>query len=337
MRTAIFGAGSLGTVLGAYIANSGHYIDLISRNVAHINALKANGARITGSVEMTVPVNAVLTDDMVGTYDLIFYMAKQTANEVALKQIMPHLGSHGIICTMQNGLPEPELEEIVGKGRVMGCPVGWAAVMTEPGVSMLTSQLGQMSFDIGWPDGHVDDKLKKVQTLLGCLCTTHIITDLMSVRWAKLLTNATFSGNSAVFGITFGETVSTEENLYVTQHVANECAQVCRASGAKMGTIQGSSIEAMYAFADEAGRAQVRPYYEVMRQVPIVASMLTDLRAGKKTEVDAINGVICKLGRAHGVPTPFNDRILSVIHGCEDGTYRPCPENIQLFRDLIAI
>ena len=57
-RYAIYGAGSLGTVLGAYITKNGGQIDLINRNKAHVEALRKNGARLTGAVEMTVPVTA---------------------------------------------------------------------------------------------------------------------------------------------------------------------------------------------------------------------------------------------------------------------------------------
>ena len=62
-RYAIYGAGSLGTVLGAYICKNGGQIDLINRNKAHVQALNANGAHITGTVDMTVPVKALLPDD----------------------------------------------------------------------------------------------------------------------------------------------------------------------------------------------------------------------------------------------------------------------------------
>lgn len=54
-RYANYGAGSLGTVLGAYITPNGGQIDLINRNRAHVEALKTKGARITGKAEMTVP------------------------------------------------------------------------------------------------------------------------------------------------------------------------------------------------------------------------------------------------------------------------------------------
>ena len=73
-RYAIYGAGSLGTVLGAYITKNGGQIDLINRNRAHVEALKTKGARITGKVEMTVPVTAFTPDEMTGKYNVILLM-----------------------------------------------------------------------------------------------------------------------------------------------------------------------------------------------------------------------------------------------------------------------
>lgn len=64
------------------------------------------------------------------------------------------------------------------------------------------------------------------------------------------------------------------------------------------------------------------------------ASMLQDLEKGKKTEVDSINGVVATQGRKHGVPTPYNDKIISVVHGIEEGKYKPSFANLAMFEEL---
>mgnify|MGYP003484063730 FL=1 len=90
-RYCIYGAGSLGTVLGAYITKNGGKIDLINRNKAHVAALQEKGARIIGTVDMTVPVTAYTPDEMTGKYDVILLMTKQLHNaEVVtmLKMVM---------------------------------------------------------------------------------------------------------------------------------------------------------------------------------------------------------------------------------------------------------
>ena len=77
MKACIYGAGSLGTVLGAYITKNGGQIDLINRNKAHVAALKKDGAKVVGTVDMTVPVTALTPNEMTEKYDLIILMTKQ--------------------------------------------------------------------------------------------------------------------------------------------------------------------------------------------------------------------------------------------------------------------
>ena len=91
MRAAIMGAGSLGTVLGAYIAKAGKQIDLIDAYKDHVDALNNEGAHVTGTFDFTVPVHALMPEEMEGEYDLIIYMAKQTYNDTAIPQIKAHL------------------------------------------------------------------------------------------------------------------------------------------------------------------------------------------------------------------------------------------------------
>ena len=117
MRTAIFGAGSLGTVMGAFLTKNGVDIDLINRNKAHVAALKTNGAHVTGTVDMTVPVSALLPEEMNGRYDIIFLMTKQLNNREIVTFLKDYLADDGLIVTMQNGIPENGIAEIVGTTR----------------------------------------------------------------------------------------------------------------------------------------------------------------------------------------------------------------------------
>ena len=123
MRSAIYGAGSLGTVMGAFLAKNGVEIDLVNRNKAHVEALKSNGARITGTVEMTIPVNALLPEEMTGKYDIIFLMTKQLNNRETLSFLKDFLADDGVVVTLQNGIPEDSVAEIVGPERTIGVTV----------------------------------------------------------------------------------------------------------------------------------------------------------------------------------------------------------------------
>ena len=96
-RYAIYGAGSLGTVLGAYITKNGEKIDLINRNRAHVEALRKNGAIINGTVDLKVPVSALTPDEMSGKYDVILLLTKQLLNKEVVTFLKDYLEDDGVI------------------------------------------------------------------------------------------------------------------------------------------------------------------------------------------------------------------------------------------------
>ena len=105
MKTAIYGAGSLGTVLGAYLSKAGVDVDLITRNKEHVDAMNKGGAKIIGTVNMTVPVHALTPDQMTEKYELIILLTKQLDNENILRNLEKNMTDDCIVCTLQNGLP----------------------------------------------------------------------------------------------------------------------------------------------------------------------------------------------------------------------------------------
>ena len=149
MKTAIYGAGSLGTVLGAYLAKAGVDVDLITRNREHVDALNKDGAKIIGTVNMTVPVHALTPDEMTEKYELIILLTKQLDNVNVLKNLQKNMTDDCIVCTLQNGLPELSVSEVVGEDRTMGCTVAWGATLHGKGVSELTSEPDSRSYGLG--------------------------------------------------------------------------------------------------------------------------------------------------------------------------------------------
>ena len=148
MRAAVYGAGALGTVLGAALTRSGADVELVSRDQEHVDALNRSGARITGLREWTVPVKACTPQQMSGRYDVILLLTKQMANTAALPRLAEHLAPDGIVCALQNGIPEPELAAALGADRVAGGVVTWNAVRIGAGQARLSppeSSLGKFS------------------------------------------------------------------------------------------------------------------------------------------------------------------------------------------------
>ena len=337
MRYAIYGAGSLGTVLGAYITKNGGEIDLIHRNRAHVDALNEKGARITGTTDMTVPVHAITPDEMTGKYDVILLMTKQLNNRKVVTRLNNFLTEEGVIVTLQNGLPEPLIAEIVGSSHTMGCTVEWGATMSEPGVCILTSDPDSLSFHMGKMDGISDKQFKTVTDLLTLMCPVHEEENLIGARWSKLLINSTFSGLGTVIGSVFGDVSENKEVREVALHCMKECIDVGHASGAVFAPVQGKNITKLFYWTNGLKKAFASFLIPIAMKNHrnIEPSMLRDIRAGKTCEIDEINGIICTYGRKYGVKTPVNDRIVEIIKKEHSGELKPELNNIKLIKDLV--
>lgn len=336
-RYAIYGAGSLGTVLGAYITQKGGQIDLINRNKAHVAALRQNGARITGTVNMTVPVTALTPDEMSGTYDVILLMTKQLLNGEVVTFLKDFLAEDGVLVTLQNGLPEPGIAEIIGSHRTVGCTVEWGATLSAPGVCTLTSAPESLSFHMGRMEGISDPRFNEVKALLELMCPVHEEPNLMGARWSKLLINATFSGLGTVVGGVFGDVSENKAAAKVAIRCMKECIDVGHAAGATFAPVQGKNITKLFYYKSALKRAFATFLIPIAmkKHRNIEPSMLQDLKKGKPCEIDAINGVVCEWGRKYDVPTPINDRIVEIVRKCEQGELTPAAENIRLFDDLL--
>lgn len=333
MKLGIYGAGSLGIILGAYITKAGIPIDLINRNVSHVQALKTYGARVEGTVSMTVPVEALLPQDMQGPYDLLFLMTKQLDNPTVVASLVPYLAKDGVLCTLQNGLPEPGIADIIGQDRVLGCTVEWGATLTAPGVSRLTSSPDSLSFVLGSMTNPPSPKLAQAKDVLSAMCPVNIEDNFMGTRWAKLLINTSFSGMSAVLGCTFGEAAADRRARRCVQAVIKECIDVAHAEGIRITPVQGKDIAKLLDYHGPVKRgisSFILPI-AIKKHRLLKASMLQDLEHGKATEVDAINGVVAAHGRRYGVPTPYNDRIIDIIHRIEKGQCTPAFVNVEMF------
>lgn len=336
-RYAIYGAGSLGTVLGAFITKNGGKVDLINRNKAHVALLNEKGAHIKGTVEMTVPVTAITPDEMEGKYDVIILLTKQLHNKEVVTMLKDYLADDGVIVTLQNGIPEPGIAEIVGENRTMGCAVEWGAALVEPGVCELTSETDSLSFHMGKMNGITDQQFKTVKDLLELMCPVHEEPNLLGARWSKLLINATFSGLGTVVGGVFGDISESDEGKKVAIRCMKECIDVGHAAGVTFAPVQGKNIVGLFYYKGALKRAfgcALLPIAMKKHRL-IEPSMLQDLKKGKPCEIDAINGVVCEFGRKYGVPTPINDRIVELVKKMEAGTIKPDKKNIYIFSDLL--
>lgn len=333
MRVAIYGAGSLGTILGAYISRGGEKIELINRNKAHVEALQTQGAHIIGTVQFVQPVVAYTPAEMSGKYDIVFLMTKQQHNAEVVAMLKDFLAEDGVLVTFQNGLPELQIADIIGEERVLGCTVAWGATMQRAGVCELTSSPDALSFSLGSISASHNRHFDKVKQLLELMGKVDVEENFIGTRWSKLLINASFSGMSAVLGCTFGEAAKPKASRRIVQALIKECIDVCKAGGIRIEPVQGKDIVKLLDYNNALKKAFssfIIPI-AIRKHAALKASMLQDLEKGKLTEVDAINGAVSAFGRKVGCLTPMNDRVVDIIHRIERGELSPSFDNLKFF------
>lgn len=336
MKVAILGSGAMGTVLGAYMTKNGCDVELIDNYKAHVDKMNSCGAHIVGTVDMTVPVKAILTEEMSGIYDVVFLFTKQLANEQVLTALLPHLDENSTVCTLQNGVPEPFVAQYVGEKRTVGGTVLWGATFLEPGVSELTQDITKSThlFEVGEIDGSITDRIKKVASLLEYMGPTMVSDGLMDSRWSKLVNNACMSGMSAACGCTFGEVLDNPVARACLSYIGNEVKMCAEAEGYKLHPLLSMpepphclSLKDQEQF-DESMQMWL-DVYDGLR--PAKASMLQDLEKNRPTEVRMINGYVCQTGDKHGIDTPFCDTVVEIVEKIGKGELPLSMENLKEF------
>ncbi len=333
LNIAIYGAGSLGTILGAYISKNGVKIDLINRNTKHVDALNANGATVVGKINFNVKVNAIYDKDINKQYDVIFLMTKQQENEKVANNLKNYLKEDGVLVTLQNGLPEYLLMDILEENRVLGCTVAWGATLKEPGVSELTSDIDKLTFSLGTFSKKKNEKMNLVKSLLEMMGPVEVEENFEGTRWSKLLINAAFSGMSTVLGSTFGEVAKNKTSRRYVQALIKECIDVCDAQNIKLEPVQGKDIKKLLDYNSKFKKMisfMIIPI-AIKKHALIKASMLQDIEKGKKCEIEAINGIISKKGREFNVNTPVNDKVIEIVRRIENKELTPSFDNLKYF------
>ena len=337
MRYLIYGAGSLGTVLGAYLTNAGLDVMLCNRNEAHVKALNENGAVITGKLNMNVKVKACIPSALKGKYDIIFLMTKQQNNPEVVKSLLDFMHNKSVIVVLQNGIPEEGVKEIAGDCRVLGGVVEWGAKLVSPGNVVFTSDLSANIIRLE-NNRKVDEKrILEVKEALETMCSVYLEDNMIGVRWSKLLINATFTGIGTSIGGLFGDVYRNRVARELAVRSVKECIDVAEGNGVTLEKVQGVDIKKIFYYTNPVKKeiAKFIMPIAMRKHKDTEPSMLQDIKKGKHSEIDYINGIVNEWGKKKNIPTPVNERIVEIVKMEERGEIGLSSENIKLYNEIL--
>lgn len=302
MKIAIVGCGAMGCVYAGLLASAGHEVWAVDAWRDHIDAIRTHGLRLEGiSGDRIVRIQATTDAADVGTSDLVIIATKIMHVEPAATAARALVGSNTVVLSIQNGLGGPDISaRILGRERVLvGVVGGFGASMKGPGHAhhngMELVRLGEFAGPITPRLEHVAEVWRSGGFKVKCF------DDIDQLVWEKLICNVTYSGPCSVMDRTIGEVMNDPDAWNVAANCAREAFAVGKAKRVKLDITDAESY--VRGFGSKIPNA--RP------------SVLLDHKAGRISEIDAINGAIVRVGGALGIATPANTTITSLVRAKE--------------------
>lgn len=301
MRIAVVGSGAMGSLFGAFLAESGNDVTLIDVWRAHIDAINKHGLKVFGvSGERVVKIKATTSHSEVGLVDLIILFVKSYDTERAIKDSLPMIGDKTIVLTCQNGVGNAEkIGEMIGIEHVICGSTLQGATLIRPGEIF---HAGKGITYIGELDGSISERIKKVETIFNDAgIQTKISKNICGMIWSKVLLNAGINPFGALTRLKNGELLEVPGMLELMIQAVNEGKEVASALGIKL------EIEDPVRALTDLCKATAKNKN----------SMLQDIERGRRTEIDVINGAIVEYGKKVGIKTPVNELLTTLIRGLE--------------------
>ena len=338
-RIAIMGPGAVGSYVGAFLVREGEDVTFIDMWPEHVETMKRQGLRASGSQgDFTVSVNAMhLTDaqNISEPFDMAFVTVKSYDTEWATHFIKRYVKPEGFFLSIQNCWNDPVIGDIVGANRQLGCIASHIEVaLWEPGHVTRGGEPGRghghVVFRVGEQDGRITERSKAIAQKLNCIDDAYATDNLWGERWAKLCQNGMGNAISAMSGLGSQDMADDPRCRSIRIHLAKEGAKVGIAMGLNVVEISGKPAE-FWAAADQGDIFEEADALMESRggNVNWLASMAQDIKKGRHSEIDFMNGLIASKGREVAVPTPYNDAIVDAMHGIDDHSLAQGPDNVD--------
>ena len=328
---AVIGTGTIGLMLGGFLAKGGHDVTLVSqfrRETA--SQLAERGIHVTFDAEdWTVPVRAVYYADLPTEeqFDILFVTGKSNDTADAMQKMTKHLKEDGFVSSLQNGINDDVIAEFVGTERVIPCVCFAGGQVPEP--CHVVTHDGY--FIIGELDGSDTLRLRELEQILSCAKRVEVTERIMAARWRKLsevcltVPAATVSGLPLFSGSDhplvqrlFGKLAV--EVMAVQRACGNVPEPIMHLDEAEWAALAAGPDPQVEAKFLNANRMPSPPPADpdAPRLAPADA-YTSDIRKGRPLEVFYTNGYIAAQGEKHGIDVSVNKALLDAISAIESG------------------
>lgn len=296
MNIAVIGAGAMGSLFGARLAEAGEQVTLLDIRRDHVDAITAGGLSIEESgSRRIVRVQATTDPDRIGKADLCIVFVKSSHTAAAAQTAAQLSGKSSLVVTLQNGMGNADtLAQILGASRVIAGTTSHGATFLGPGAIRHAGSgetvIGPWSAEGMADAGRVADVFNRAEI------ATRVVADVRSVMWAKLFINVGINAITALTGITNGQLLDLEQTRQLSREAVQEAMAVAGTQGI---AIDGDPVEKVFQVAAATGANR--------------SSMGQDVDNCRETEIRAINGFIVKMAQRAGVSVPVNQTLAALV------------------------
>ncbi len=299
MKIAVIGAGAVGGYFGARLAAAGETVGFVARG-AHLAAIRERGLVIkSANGDVTIdPADA--TDDIatIGVVDCVLVSVKLWDTDGVAARLDPLIGPQTAVVSLQNGVyAEDRLVQAVGPEHVLGGTAAIAGAIAEPGVIQHLGTMARLEF------GELDNRASDRVEALAAACRNAgfdavVPADIDEAIWRKFVMLASFAAISCLSRSAIGPIRADPPAWRLLETLLGEAAAVARAKG--------------IAVTDDLEQRLL----EVFGGLPaeMRASMLGDLQAGNRLELDWLSGAVIRLGEEFGIDTPAHRTAWQALH-----------------------
>ena len=295
MKIAVVGAGAIGCYFGGLLAGVGHAVTLIGR-APHIDAIRRDGLRLqSADFDRRVPVATSETPDGVRDAEIILCCVKRPDTVAAAKAMAPFLRPDAVVVSLQNGVDNRDVLCANLPDGVEVIPAAVYAAVAMAGAGHVR-HLGGGQVTLGTSAS--SDRVAVLLTETGA--SVDMSTNIDAVLWTKLIINCAFNALSAITAAPYGVLIQSEGIEAVLRDVVDECLAVAARAGVAVGNdVWARVMRIPTAMPDQ------------------LSSTAQDLRRGRRSEIDHLNGFIVARGADLGVATPVNRTLWVLVKAAE--------------------